>query len=359
MKKPDIRRFVYCSRIVHGLCALCDPSRSKSVRLGLKVRRFAKATGMQNTSKSGALSAKRNLATLWKSRTGSCYCNCCRLSGKWLALAVAKFWLRLRLCTVTVSSYHHSSCLLRSTCSIMYANFLKSHPSPYAIESKDDEVEESLLPSEPQHVFPNHARASGTHAIVSHVATFILAVLFSSAMFSLFRPSSLAPASEPITKHLHCGNSTEEARTQGCVFDVLTNMWVPEPCWDKEGTEEYMRTAPWQGYDTQDAKRQLTLEEMSERVGHDRLAPDLTSPPYWTPLREHVIHCALMWQRQHRGFLSGKSKKLDFHSLSYQHTVHCSSSLVHMAGAGDEMPDPLDKIAIRTWVGFSECDIEV
>ena len=240
-----------------------------------------------------------------------------------------------------------------------FADFLKSSTSPYAIESKDDEAEESLLPSERQHSFSRHTQASRTRTIVSHAVTFLIAVLLSTTVLILYRPISYKPASEPTTKHLHCGNSTREAREQGCVYDVLTNMWVPEPCWDKEGTEEYMRTAPWQGYDTQDATRRLTLEEMSERVGHDRLAADLTSPPYWTPLREHVIHCALMWQRQHRGYMSGKWKRLDFHSLSYQHTVHCSRSLVHMAGAGDKMPDPLDKVAIRTWVGFSECDVEV
>lgn len=56
--------------------------------------------------------------------------------------------------------------------------------------------------------------------------------------------------------------------------------------------------------------------------------------------------------------MSGKPKRLDFHSLSYQHTVYCPNSLVHMAGTGDEMPDPLDKVAIGTWVEFSECDVE-
>lgn len=120
-----------------------------------------------------------------------------------------------------------------------------------------------------------------------------------------------------------------------------------------------MRIASWQGYDLQDGKRMLTLDEMSERVGGDRLGPDPTQPPYWNPLREHVIHCALMWQRQHRGFMRGVGKKLDFHSLSYQHTLHCSRSLVHMAGAGEEKPDPLDKIAIKTWVGFSDCEVEI
>lgn len=238
-----------------------------------------------------------------------------------------------------------------------FASLLKSKPSPY-ITSMKDEAEESLLHSELHHSPMHPTRTSKARVVASHIATFLIAVLLSTSVFIIYRPSS-SKLNDPTLQHLHCGNTTVEARAQGCVFDVLTNMWVPEPCWDKEGTEEYMRTAPWQGYDTQDANRRLTLEEMSERVGSDRLAPDVTSPPYWTPLREHVIHCALMWQRQHRGFMSGKSKKLDFHSLSYQHTVHCSDSLVHMAGAGDKIPDPLDKVAIRTWVGFSECDVEL
>lgn len=242
---------------------------------------------------------------------------------------------------------------------MVFTAFIRLSPSSYAAEAKDDEVEESLLPLEPAKLLPYHAPTSRARLILSHAGTFLISMLLSTSIFMVYRPSAPTTISPPTTRHLHCGNSTTDARAQGCVFDVLTNMWVPEVCWDKEGTEEFMRTAPWQGYDSQDGQRLLTLEEMSERVGKDRLAPDPSSPPYWTPLREHVIHCALMWQRQHRGFMSGMGKKLDFHSLSYQHTVHCSRSLVHMAGAGGQPPDPLDKVAIRTWVGFSECDVEV
>jgi len=234
-----------------------------------------------------------------------------------------------------------------------------SLPVLYTAESKDDDVEESLLASPRERSFQHRPRASRTSIFLSHAATFLVAVLLSMAVLIPYRLSSITSVTEPRTKHLHCGNSTAEARAQGCVFDVLTNMWVPAQCWDKEGTDEFMRTAPWQGYDLQDGKRLLTLEEMSERVGRYRLGPDPDLPPYWTPLREHVIHCAKMWQRQHRGFMRGDSKKLDFHSLSYQHTLHCSNSLVHMAGAGDKPPDPLDMIAIKTWVGFSDCDVEV
>jgi hypothetical protein len=57
--------------------------------------------------------------------------------------------------------------------------------------------------------------------------------------------------------------------------------------------------------------------------------------------------------------MRGVGKKLDFHSLSYQHTLYCSKSLVHMAGAGEQATDPLDKIAIKTWVGFLNYEVEI
>ncbi|KAH8703040.1 hypothetical protein BGW36DRAFT_422621 [Talaromyces proteolyticus] len=237
---------------------------------------------------------------------------------------------------------------------MVFAGFMTPGPSPYVPVPEDGEVEkDSLLPRSPeqQHWFSHDKQASRTRLLLSHAATFLVAVLLTTIIVIICRPFTSKTTTEQRMKYLHCGNSTAEARAQGCVFDLLANMWVPELCWDKEGTEEFMRTAPWQAYDSQDGTRLLTLEEMSERVERDR--------PYWTPLREHVIHCALMWQRQHRGFLSGYSEQMDFDSLSYQHTVHCSTSLMHMAGIGDQPPDPLDKIATYTWVGFSDCKVEI
>ena len=256
--------------------------------------------------------------------------------------------------TLSLSSLNVLRAMALSTMEV--ANSSELSPSAYAAESKDNEAEETLLPSSPPSL--TYPRRSRTRTIGSHILTCLITVLLWTFVLATFRSLSSRTTIQPTTKYLHCGNSTAEARARDCVFDVLTNMWVPKQCWDREGTDEYMRMAPWQGYDTQEATRRLTLEEMSERVGKDRLAPDPTSPPYWTPLREHVIHCALMWQRQHRGFMNGESKKLDFHSLNYQHTLHCSRSLMHMAGAGDEVPDPLDKVAVRTWVGFSDCYVE-
>jgi hypothetical protein len=37
-----------------------------------------------------------------------------------------------------------------------------------------------------------------------------------------------------------CGRLIEEAKDQGCKFDVLTDLWVPSPIFDGELTEEYL-----------------------------------------------------------------------------------------------------------------------
>ncbi|CAN9191356.1 unnamed protein product [Alternaria alternata] len=76
-------------------------------------------------------------------------------------------------------------------------------------------------------------------------------------------------------KTLSCGSNPAEARKNGCTYDVLGNIWVPTPCLDTENLAEFKRMAPWLAYDSANATRQLTEEEMSEY-----LIPD----GYWTPV---------------------------------------------------------------------------
>ncbi|KAH7139069.1 hypothetical protein B0J11DRAFT_575003 [Dendryphion nanum] len=241
---------------------------------------------------------------------------------------------------------------------MIFSNLIKPTRKP---SQKDSDLEESLLPTSHQHSQQRQQKApSLTRQITTHTLTILLTILLTTALLTLIRhpPSTPAPRK---TKHLHCGNSTTQARALNCTFDVLTNMWVPIPCYDAPTTTEYMSSAPWRGYSSSSATHLLTLDEMSERVGHSLLGadPDPSTPPYWTPLREHVIHCALMWQRQHRGYLEGKGAMLDFHARSWEHTVHCSRSLVHMAGAGQERPDGLDEIGFTYVFDISPVSVSV
>jgi hypothetical protein len=39
----------------------------------------------------------------------------------------------------------------------------------------------------------------------------------------------------------NCGNSTAEAKENGCRFDVMMHSWVPQACYDEALSEEYIQ----------------------------------------------------------------------------------------------------------------------
>jgi hypothetical protein len=177
--------------------------------------------------------------------------------------------------------------------------------------------------------------------ILSHSITFLITITFTALAGFILRPF---PPHGPRMKTLHCGSTPVEARELGCTYDVLGNIWVPTPCLDSENLEDFKRMAPWLAYSSANATRQLTMEEMSEYI-----IPD----GYWTPVREHMIHCSLMWRRLHKGFQQDK-KLLDKHVLQFGHTVHCSQTLM------DHLNMPtifLDEIRTRTEAGYSTCEV--
>ena len=48
--------------------------------------------------------------------------------------------------------------------------------------------------------------------------------------------------------YISCGNSTEEARSNGCTYDTLLNAWVPAQCLDQEWIDEYQDDASWTAF---------------------------------------------------------------------------------------------------------------
>jgi hypothetical protein len=139
----------------------------------------------------------------------------------------------------------------------------------------------------------------------------------------------------------------EEARSLGCHYDVLADLWVPEPCFDNETIAEYKELSPWQGYSDENGTRRLSEREMSESQSHES--------GYFTPARDHLIHCALMLKRLHKGYVQGR-QYLDSNSGDWGHTVHCVHALIEMEKATQAQ---LDELSTVTYVGFSTCEVEL
>ncbi|CAO2647056.1 Nn.00g079780.m01.CDS01 [Neocucurbitaria sp. VM-36] len=177
--------------------------------------------------------------------------------------------------------------------------------------------------------------------IALHTLTFLLAIAVTTLICFLIRPF---PPRTPQMKTLRCGSTSAEARALDCVYDVLSNSWVPTPCLDKKGLEEFKQLAQWQAYETREATRQLTEDEMGDVV-----------PPntYFTPVREHMVHCALMWRRLHRGYQEDQ-RYLDLHVRAFSHTMHCTGLMMEIL----EKPRTLmDEVVSQTTPMFSTCDV--
>lgn len=61
---------------------------------------------------------------------------------------------------------------------------------------------------------------------------------------------------------------------------------MPLPCYDASFIEDYQDDGSWAAFADEEMTVLLTVEEMGEREF------------YWTSVRDHVVHCALLWKKQ-------------------------------------------------------------
>ncbi|KAK8037976.1 hypothetical protein PG994_014743 [Apiospora phragmitis] len=140
--------------------------------------------------------------------------------------------------------------------------------------------------------------------------------------------------------YLTCGNSTQEARSHGCRYDVLLNNWVPAPCYDADFVAEYEEDGSSAAY--HDAALTQRVEPAGEALGELEY--------YYTSRRDHVNHCAMMWRKQFVALFETRAA-VDSVVAEPFHTEHCSQYLLdapERAVEGEVAPT-------KTFVGFAGC----
>ncbi|KAK2001441.1 hypothetical protein LX36DRAFT_351133 [Colletotrichum falcatum] len=215
---------------------------------------------------------------------------------------------------------------------------------PFLKYSDDPTAEE---PASPQR------HASRRNTFLSHTFVLVGTSLVWILIFFLMSPSMKTNASRqeivssapplPAERHnittgmekISCGSTTQEARAKGCKYDILLNHWVPERCFDKESVDEYQEDGSWGAFADMNMTQRLTVDEMSER--------DF----YWTSVRDHINHCAIMWRRQFYAFYDDRAA-IDSIITSPGHTEHCSQYLMDVVDAKWTEPT-------KTMRGFAGC----
>lgn len=111
----------------------------------------------------------------------------------------------------------------------------------------------------------------------------------------------------------------------GCVYDILSNYWVPAPCMDQDAAVDvYKADETWFGYVDENHTKLLTIEDMS------------MAPFYYINMRDHVLHCASLWKKQVREFF-GQRKALDSMIVDDHHTIHYADFLIRMTQFGPDL----------------------
>lgn len=135
---------------------------------------------------------------------------------------------------------------------------------------------------------------------------------------------------------LDCGWSTAEARAKGCVYDVMMQDWVPEPCYDGALTETYLAEGNWTWYADSDGKKIIPMEEM--RKGEHGSA--------WMATSYHHAHCVFSWVKLVGALRDGRGITEEL--LSNHHVMHCSH------GALKESPDD-QGLGVRAPTNYAKC----
>lgn len=57
---------------------------------------------------------------------------------------------------------------------------------------------------------------------------------------------------------LDCGGSTSEALANNCVFDSILQQWVPEPCFDREHYENFLKAYPRKWFSNSELQHEMS-----------------------------------------------------------------------------------------------------
>lgn len=163
-------------------------------------------------------------------------------------------------------------------------------------------------------------------SITSLLGLLIIVYFLHSGVSSIFPPlagpktDSAAPAPKVILSH--CGDSPEEARANGCKFEVHNFAWVPPECFDDELVAEWDEDPSWTFSRTRTSNPVSNPPDLYTR--EEGNSGDLESAIL--PWRQHVAHCAVVVRKYQRAVIL--DRPMDNWTSSATHMTHCARNFL-------------------------------
>ncbi|KAI1636857.1 hypothetical protein F4809DRAFT_362313 [Biscogniauxia mediterranea] len=199
--------------------------------------------------------------------------------------------------------------------------------------------------------------------LVSGLFNTVMALLALYGLFSLFR--AVIPA-QP--RSCNCGETVEEARANGCVYDSLAAAWLPPHCRSAAITEDFESAGPnepdqwgntWSYWADKNKTQPMTLEEVSMLPESARRGGQMY---FYSTHEWHVKHCIYYWRkmwessRRARGFpgSAGEAGELVIEKRydTLMHIEHCMAMLMKQGV-------PLDSVAAEAGVALHSDEIHI
>lgn len=139
-----------------------------------------------------------------------------------------------------------------------------------------------------------------------------------------------------------CGGTPEEARTNGCHFDIISFCWLPDDCYDAELSDEFDHANHLEWFLDPNRTQPLSHEQI--------MTGEYTG--LYVNWEYHIRHCTAMWKKFHRAIMKNLgTRAIDGYIGSYEHTKHCEHMLLGGRGVA------LDTINTRIAVKYPDCGI--
>lgn len=179
------------------------------------------------------------------------------------------------------------------------------------------------------------------------ISVIIIAILSSVATIGI---TSLLSVRGTQLKPLSCGKTFEEASSHGCTFDALTLTWLRPEC-SQFGNDEFSKSAG-------NATWRYWKEEVKDglvELGHfDSLAYLPPGSLYMSTYEQYLNHCMWILLRVHNALEYGK--RLDYQSISYEHSKDCLNLLLTEAKRGvSENLTQLSTHAVANEIDYGVC----
>lgn len=146
-------------------------------------------------------------------------------------------------------------------------------------------------------------------------------IIITSLLIALFlehRRGSNAHQEHSLRAPEECGQSPQEARELGCVFDIIIMGWVPPRCYDGQLANDFLGRTGWGFYRT------------ANLTGPQIPTSDIMAGEWdevFVNYEYHIIHCTYTWKKTQRVAASGEI--LDGYIADAHHTNHCEMMLLH------------------------------